>query len=177
MTLTAALELEPIDDRAWKPEGLRLRKHGKRIVGCDFCLKLRTCRSRRARAGIFLWFSGSRHLLAQMIKAIWAGIITISTVALNSRSLQYTPYVRSWHFCDIAIYRSKNRTQAVSTFFQRDVRVLHIEQSCHFMSSRPSGPIGATHLSGDDAPKALPGPGGQPPPPRTDLPVLGPLEV
>ena len=72
MALTTALELEPIDDRAGKPEGLRLRKHRKRIVGCDFCLKLRTCRSRRSRAGVFLWFSGSRHLLAQMIKAISA---------------------------------------------------------------------------------------------------------
>ena len=85
MALTAALELEPIDDRAGKPEGLRLREHGKRIVGCDFCLKLRTCRSRRSRAGVLLWFSSSRHLLAQMIKAIRRGIITISTVAPNSR--------------------------------------------------------------------------------------------
>ena len=63
MALTAALELKPIDDRAGKPKGLRLRKHGKRIVGCDFCFKLRTCRSRRSRAGVFLWLRILCHVV------------------------------------------------------------------------------------------------------------------
>ena len=55
--MAAALELEPIDDGTWKPKGLRLRKQTERIVGRHSCLELRTSRSRRARACIFL----SRH--------------------------------------------------------------------------------------------------------------------
>src|SRR5262249_25666940 len=61
MTLTAALELEPIDDRAWKTEDLRFREHGRGMWGCDFCLNLRPCRSRCARAGILLCLCGLCH--------------------------------------------------------------------------------------------------------------------
>ena len=61
MPLTATLELEPIDDGAGKPEGLRLCEQAERIVGCHSCFELRTCRSRRARAGVLLWLCGLRH--------------------------------------------------------------------------------------------------------------------
>ena len=61
MALTTTLELDPIDDGVGKLEDLRLRQQAKRIVGSHSCFKLRTSRSRRARAGIFLWLCGLRH--------------------------------------------------------------------------------------------------------------------